>query len=368
MIFIYFDVLKYVYKVLKSLRIHSNVPMATQSNPSNMSTRSSISSIEPKRVTLVPILERGETLQMFYESRDLKKAFSVRLGSDTVYVLRMEMVYCFFDIPLTEAARIMRVSVSLAKKIRGWVHLPQWPCSMVHSGDFGLTREQIIKGRNNVISGLESECASIRATTPGVRALRVSPDEDCGYELALSIVKEARDYAALYARLVIPGVGRRRSEGAVERKRAKLADKAGVKLRLDLDAAIDTHFESEKNTVAGMDIMKCMECLENEEDADAETSESLYSLQPRQADRKTNLTHHTKLVTKVSVVTTVESEDFWPISINQELNFETLLGYYPNVDSVEGVNGVESVDDVLGLGPLAFTTSLNASLTTTLGN
>ena len=139
-------------------------------------------------VAIVPIRRKGETLEMFEKSKDLKKEYSVRLGGGNNYPLRMDMVFCFFDIPLKEAARIMHVSSTLLKKIRTWVHVDQWPCSLVHTNGFGLTRTQIIKGRDEVISGLELEHAY---------------SKEQGIELSLAT------HAAQYAGLVIPGVGRR---------------------------------------------------------------------------------------------------------------------------------------------------------------
>ena len=275
--------------------------MATHSNHHR-----TMASAEHTRVALVPIGKQGMTMDMFNNSNDLKKTYSVRLGQGESFPLRMEMVYCFFDIPLREAARIMRVSVSLMKKIRTWVKVDQWPCSLIHGGDyaqFGLTKDEVIKGRDDVISGLESEC------------LACPSHELDGLKLALKVMKETRDYATLYASLVIPTTGRRPPEKVVGAKRIK------------------------------------REC-----EGVSTVREILDSIQPRQAERKTKLTSvTTKVVTtvetivKTTVETTVETEsdDFWPIA--QEFNFS-------NFD-------VE-VEDELGLGPcaLTFTTSVVVGL------
>lgn len=224
---------------------------------------------EHTRVAIVPLRRKGETMEMFEESKDLKKTYSVRLGGGDNYPLRMEMVYCFFDIPLREAARIMRVSPSLLKRIRAWVNVDVWPCSLVHntSSGFGLTRDQIIKGRDEVISGLEKECA------------------DCGgqsVELSLQIMKELKEYAAIYACLVIPGAGRRPSEKVAKRKR--------------------------------------MEAISQME-KDRRTREIMESMQPRQ---------RTLTVDSVAVM-----ED-WPISIRQEFHLDSLL----DVEDVLGLGPV----------------------------
>lgn len=230
---------------------------------------------ERTRVAIVPLMMRGGTLEMFEESKDLKKAYSVRLGGGRNYPLRMEMVYCFFDIPLREAARIMKVSPSLLKRIRAWVNVDTWPCSLIHStpSGFGLTRDQIIKGRDEVISGLEKECA-----------------EGQGVELSLQIMKELKEYASIYACLVIPGVGRRPSEKVAKRKRMEAISKM---------------------------------------EKDRRIREIMESMQPRQR------------TLEVNSVTVMED---WPISISQEFHFdedvEDVLGLGPRpLTTAFGVGG-----------------------------
>jgi hypothetical protein len=262
-----------------------------------------------RRVALVPIRDPGETVDMFKESRDLKKAFSVRVSNGESYPLRREMVYCFFDIPSVEAARIMRVSLSLLKKIRTWVNVERWPCSQLHSGEFiGLTRAQVIAGRDEVILGLEKEYKE----NPG-RMI----------QLALKIMKEVREYAITYACLVTPDSGRR------------------PMVRNPLPRTKD----------GGKKSKEMPQSTENAQAAEERLKEIMDSMQPRQV---------VKRKTKVSVVTTVEPEDtgcFWPICITQEFNFDLL---YQRDDE-------DSLDDELKLGPLTLS-SVSSTVAIGRGN
>ena len=237
---------------------------------------------ENGRVAIVPIRRKGETLEMFEKSKDLKKEYSVRLGGGNNYPLRMEMVFCFFDIPLKEAARIMHVSSTLLKKIRTWVHVDQWPCSLVHTNGFGLTRTQIIKGRDEVISGLELEHAYSKEQIELSLATQ-------GLELSLTIMKELREYAAQYAGLVIPGVGRR---PMIKRKRI-----------------LEESVPSDE-----FDIAKRKRILEESVPSD-----------------------EFDIAKRMPPTEEMETTEDWPIFIGQ---------------GVGCVEDVEDVEDVLGLGPL----------------
>lgn len=270
-----------------------------------MSAQSTHSPPYHSRVTLVPIRQHNETLTMFYESKDMKKAFSVRLSCTVAYVLRMEMVYCFFDIPLCEAARIMRVSVTLIKRIRAWVHIYYWPCCLIHSRNFGLTVANIIKGRDDVISGLEKETGIY------------------GVDLALEILREARDYAKLYACMVTPGTGRRSSDKAVERKRV-----AHVEAKLKAEAKLKDEAKAKEKTGAERQVkrIKFVVRVETTVVATVETT-------------GTGTIETTETMEIMKTMETLETsiDDFWPREP------DTFQGY-------------EDVDDVLGLGPISAIT------------
>jgi hypothetical protein len=273
-----------------------------------------------RRVSLVPIRGPGETVGMFRESSDLKKAFNVRVNNGESYPLRREMVYCFFDIPATEAARIMRVSLSLLKKIRTWVNVDRWPCSQLHSGEFvGLTRAQVIQGRDEVILGLEQELKETQSSA---------------IELALKILKEVKGYAITYSRLVVPSIPDTWKKPTVKCDPMKkiidpVVDRgSGVNLNASV-TRISKESGAKKLKVQATDSEKRLRDI-------------MDSMQPRQvAERKA----------KVSVVTTVEPEDegcFWPICITQEFNFNLLFER----------DGLDNVEDELKLGPLKISSTV----------
>ena len=317
-----------------------------------------------KRVALTPIRSEGETLEMFSASNDLKKAFNVRLNSGENYPLRREMVYCFFDIPAVEAARIMCVSLSSLKKIRTWVKVERWPCSLIHIGEFeGLTRAQIIQERDVVISNLEREyqiscnhisgsrCSKVSVT--GSQTLNQShfsgPNEsnmdklinyNNGIKIALRITKEAREYAALYLCLVIPDAGRKqmvkRKHNSVELSAKDMETSNTATLGIDaLDAkALNAKTQRLRNVASGEERVK----------------EIMDSMQPRQV---------VKRKTRVSVLTTVEpvqSDDCsWPISITQEFNFDQLFLS-------------DDMDDELKLGPVKLSSTVSTTVVVERGD
>lgn len=152
-----------------------------------------------RRVSLSPVLVRGETHLMFYCSEDDNKAMTVQLKDSGCFILYRYMVSCFFDIPCVEAARIMCVSLSCLKRIRSWAKLECWPCHAIHSGVHAqFTREWVVHRRDEVILMLE-------------RKFLEQPSSMLG--LAVGILKNVRQYAKIYFDMVIPGAGRR---GAVE--------------------------------------------------------------------------------------------------------------------------------------------------------
>ena len=308
------------------------------------------SRLDHKRVALTPIRSEGETLEMFIASNDLKKAFNVRLNSGENYPLRREMVYCFFDIPAVEAARIMCVSLSSLKKIRTWVKVERWPCSLIHIGEFeGLTRAQVIQERDVVISNLEKEyqtsCSHISsghvsqlAITRGQTSNKnhdswqnesnlseLSEDKlinhHTGLKIALRILKEAREYAALYLCLVIPDSGR----------------KQPMKRKSDAHEAKTNEVQTLETKTQGLRNQETLHGGFNEQ----RVRELMDSMQPRQV---------VKRKTRVSVLTTVEPDDcFWPVSITQEFNFDQLFL-------------ADDMEDELKLGPM----KLSATISTTV--
>lgn len=202
-----------------------------------------------KRVSVLPIRARDETLEMFFLSTDENKAMNVRLNDHSNYILRRYMVPCLFDIPTVEAARILQISLSLLKKIRSWANLGCWPCSLIHCGMHPLyTRKQVVEKREAVIKELELEFIKLPSSMLG---------------LTVQILKEVRQYACIYHNLVIPGAGRRNKGFVVEIKSPKYVKRD----------------DSGEVTVKG----------EVKGEVKAEVNDAMVSMQPRQATRKTGL-------------------------------------------------------------------------------
>lgn len=253
-------------------------------------------SIDLKRVSILPIRAVGETLEMFYLSTDENKAMSVRLNDHSNYILRRYMVPCLFDIPTVEAARILHVSLSLLKRIRSWANLGCWPCSLIHCGGHPLyTRKQVVEKRELVIAELEQEFVK-------------KPSSQLG--LTVNILKEVRQYAAIYHHLVIPGAGRRNRVVFVELKPSKCAKKG----ELGISGGIKDGVKSD-------------------------VKDSMASMQPRQVERKTALSARS-VDTGLITGDAVESLDSTLEAIEADVWHTVDSGYFSDVE------------DELGLGPI----------------
>ena len=76
----------------------------------------------------------------------------VQVNCETVtYIMRKDLLLCFFDLSMSDAARIMRICVTVLKKLRSWVGLDIWPCTDVIAGRFWASMEQIRETRLGVI-------------------------------------------------------------------------------------------------------------------------------------------------------------------------------------------------------------------------
>ena len=89
-------------------------------------------------------------------------------SKDATYRLTKDMVKCFFDLPSIDAARELRVCLTVLKKIRKWAGLSRWPFAHVNLGIFEMKREEIVALRRGIIAGLEQGEA---ARYPGVLPL-----------------------------------------------------------------------------------------------------------------------------------------------------------------------------------------------------
>ncbi len=76
------------------------------------------------------------------------------------------MLWCFFDIPAVDAARALKVFLTVLKNMRRWVGLKRWSYALVNSGEFQKLQEGVVELLRSVIARLEGGCESL-AIRPG---------------------------------------------------------------------------------------------------------------------------------------------------------------------------------------------------------
>ena len=77
-------------------------------------------------------------------------------SKDAVYSLTREMVKCFFDLPSVDAARILKICLTVLKKIRTWVGVSRWPYNCIRVGEFEMSRREVVDLRKSIIQRLET--------------------------------------------------------------------------------------------------------------------------------------------------------------------------------------------------------------------
>jgi hypothetical protein len=76
-------------------------------------------------------------------------------SQNAVYSLTRDMVRCFFDIPSIDAAKVLRVCLTVLKKMRKWVGVSRWPFTLINMGIYEMSREEIVELRRSIIARLE---------------------------------------------------------------------------------------------------------------------------------------------------------------------------------------------------------------------
>lgn len=71
--------------------------------------------------------------------------------ADLCYVVRKDLIACLFDVPTVDAARLLRVCVTLLKRIRSLCGLAVWPYAAVCSGTYRLNADDVYLLRASVI-------------------------------------------------------------------------------------------------------------------------------------------------------------------------------------------------------------------------
>ena len=108
---------------------------------------------------------------------------------DAVYTLNRDMIRCFFDVPSLDAARVLRVCMTVLKRIRKWAGVPRWPFTLVNMGIYEMSREDIVRLRQSVITSLEG---GGETSFPGVLPLLKEAE-------ALSLVFKTISTPTMYA-------------------------------------------------------------------------------------------------------------------------------------------------------------------------
>ena len=114
--------------------------------------------------------------------------------SNIEYKMLKSQLTCFYDIPACDAARIMRVCLTLLKRLRVWSGLQRWPYNLVHKGAYEVSVDEIRQLRCDLILQMES---------------RVLSSEEVGF---LCILKEAHSFSAAYWRATSVKAVRRDSQ------------------------------------------------------------------------------------------------------------------------------------------------------------
>ena len=76
--------------------------------------------------------------------------------------LRKDMLFCVYDLPSVYAAKVLKVSLTLLKKIRKWVGLLHWPCRQVYQGSFVMSKDEIVARRQYLIDFMTSRIDQTR--------------------------------------------------------------------------------------------------------------------------------------------------------------------------------------------------------------
>ena len=71
--------------------------------------------------------------------------------SDCSNIMLKDLLLCFFDLSMSDAAIIMLICVTVLKKLLWWVRLDSWPCTDVIARLFWARVEQIRKTQLGVI-------------------------------------------------------------------------------------------------------------------------------------------------------------------------------------------------------------------------
>ena len=297
-----------------------------------------------RRVSVSPLLVKGETHLTFFSSDDDNKAMTVQLKDSGSFVLYRYMVCCFFDIPCVEAARIMCVSLSLVKRIRSWAKLDCWPCCLIHSGTHPrFTREWVVQRRDEVILSLE-------------RKFIQQPSSMLG--LTVGILKNVRQYAKIYLGLVVPGTGRRGMVEKAVKPGVKILKKPSDKEELKIKVKLSKLGKKGRVVKELMESMKPRH-VGSEKNIVEVAGESLNETSPTVAPAPTPATPATPTTPTTSATPTTPATPTPTTPVNTEETQlhplqEEWIGYSPSSSLCQDLDTLYAikVEDELGLGPI----------------
>jgi len=131
--------------------------------------------------------------------------FELRNSLGAPMFIWKEIIYCFFDITLTSTATLLKISHTLAKKLRTWVKFSMWPQKIVIQDE--IWKQKIFNHRSRIITDLTNMIATVDMayTQYGKGNLHHSVEfKSC--KILLELLKETEHTAAIHWRIVAPPV------------------------------------------------------------------------------------------------------------------------------------------------------------------
>lgn len=185
-----------------------------------------------------------------------------KLGlSDVIHIKTANLEYkmlkshltCFFDIPACDVARIMRICLTLLKRLRMWSGIQRWPYTLVNRGAYHISLEDIRKERRELIARMEGD---------------VLCSKEAGF---LMVLKAAETFSAAYWRA--SSVKSVRSDAEVNQLRdVRTVPLEAVKRALDLRRSDRNLSSLAASMLSGLDSDAGMKSTDSEVDSTAVNS------------------------------------------------------------------------------------------------
>lgn len=121
-------------------------------------------------------LPRGQPKRTFHEH-----FYELRRTSGPPLRITRQLLYCFYDLPLSNLGVALEVCLTTVKKLRVWCGLTQWPCLAIRYGQHPtLTADAIATLRSEVIARLDPvrEAGAVRILQRADRLSRGLPADE----------------------------------------------------------------------------------------------------------------------------------------------------------------------------------------------